>query len=1178
MTAPFAHDYNLRSLRKIRVKGHDFNLYVTPRFVSPYADQEYEAVTALIIRRRAKTARTFIDVGAHYGFFSVLVGHANPDCAIFAFEPIPVNYEILEKNIALNGIRNVRLFQSAVSNRDGNAAFQVSAASDNSGFLANPAADILQDMTVSVISLDHLIEEIPNKPTLIKIDTEGSERQVLQGMKKLVKKVDELEMILEFNQRCLRHNGLMPEALLRHIHELGFSILFVHDERGFCERYEDGADWHALMGGKNYKNLYCVKKGVLKQKGLDPGIPMLRCKDDIGRTGKASLEGNSSHGKYRNENERKVRRVLFVNHSLAPYELTGTPLTTLNHARGMKAKGLEVGVLIPDPSVRQDSGKCEIDGITLYRIPKTDQEDSFFPNASAEDSLRHQQIVRHVLQDFRPDIVHINDYLFMPLETIRCFARSGVPVVRNICNTEEICYRMEPILSSGRRVKTCTGPGDMGRCAECYCRFRRIDLADALGSIKKRFAERSEYLKGIYDREVSAVVFTTPEFKRYFTSFVPIPEERIRVIPRGFSFPHARPSHPIRVEGGVVKFGFIGTGIPRKGIDVILRALELLPGSKDFEFHFFGEIGHEPFVNWIAELSKAHGNRIFCHGGFKPENLPRIVSQIHCAVIPSYFETYNRVVREVLWSGVPVIATDFFGSSIIENGRNGYRIACGDSDALAERMTEIIAFPDAIEALSRGALQTPVPSLDGEIEGLLHVYQELLSNRRETSLSDRPQQDEISGGMINECPDIDDVRPFQFATLYIDTGQGFNEEESLKRLLPGRFDKGPVTVEFNLNGFGRIRALRLDPIDNAPAGVEVIRIALTRKDGERVEIPLKGSNAADVRDNRHLFTTRDPAFYLSLPDHWDTVRSIQAVLKYSVGPEYVGMLEQSVEALKQHASSPPPHAKLYIDRGDGFSESSALIMPLPPGSDSGSVALTFPLRGVAPIRALRFDPVENAAAIIEIGRIELQAGSLVKPVRIKKSNAEYVNGNRYIFLTDDPSFHLDVPSGMAHADSLVLELAYRIRDAYAKAIGDVVAKNGAAGFMKDPSGRRYVGKIYVDNGAGFIEGDALVYELPTDPQTGRIGIDIDLRPFGKIRALRWDPIEHAAPIVELNQLQVYREGEPVRATLSGTNAKSVCDNILIFASDDPHLEIALPTDLPSADRLQIEYRVLVRNN
>ena len=179
-----------------------------------------------------------------------------------------------------------------------------------------------------------------------------------------------------------------------------------------------------------------------------------------------------------------VQRILFVNHNIAPYELTGTPLTTLNHARGMKARGFEVSVLIADPSVQQGVPKSDLDGISLYKIPKLDQEETFFSGTPAEALPHYRQSIHDILQDFRPDIIHINDYVYMPSELIRCFSSAGVPVVRNICNTEEICYQIDPVLYSGRTVNLCGGPGDMKRCAECYCRSKKIDLADAAGEHK----------------------------------------------------------------------------------------------------------------------------------------------------------------------------------------------------------------------------------------------------------------------------------------------------------------------------------------------------------------------------------------------------------------------------------------------------------------------------------------------------------------------------------------------------------------------------------------------------------------------------------------------------------------------------------------------------------------------
>ena len=426
----------------------------------------------------------------------------------------------------------------------------------------------------------------------------------------------------------------------------------------------------------------------------------------------------------------RVRKILFVNHNLAPYELTGTPLTTLNHARRMKAKGLAVAVLIPDSSIRRGFVKIDLEGIPVYKTPKLDQGIAFLLRTPAEWLWHYEKIIDQVLGDFLPDIVHINDYVFLPPDIIRYISRRGIPVVRNVCNTEEICYRIEPVLHSGRVVNLCTGPENMGRCAECYQRSNGLPVSGDEENVKSRFIKRMQFVRDMYDIDVSAAIFTTPEFKDYFTSFVPIREDKIHIVPRGFDFGHSRPCIPVKVDGKLVKFGFVGSGTPRKGIDTLLRAIDTLVYNNNIEIHLYGDIEHEDFICWINELQKKHPNKIFCHGIFTPTDLPRIASEIHCAIIPSYFETYNRVVREMLWLGVPVLATDFFGASIILNGVNGYRIAPGDSCALAKHLTRIIENPDILATLSRGALGTSIPSLEAEANSLLSIYEDLCAQNR----------------------------------------------------------------------------------------------------------------------------------------------------------------------------------------------------------------------------------------------------------------------------------------------------------------------------------------------------------------------------------------------------------------------------------------------------------------
>jgi len=57
----------------------------------------------------------FIDLGAHIGTWSILMGMLNPTFKVYSYEPIPENFHILQQNVVLNRLSNVKPFMLAVS-------------------------------------------------------------------------------------------------------------------------------------------------------------------------------------------------------------------------------------------------------------------------------------------------------------------------------------------------------------------------------------------------------------------------------------------------------------------------------------------------------------------------------------------------------------------------------------------------------------------------------------------------------------------------------------------------------------------------------------------------------------------------------------------------------------------------------------------------------------------------------------------------------------------------------------------------------------------------------------------------------------------------------------------------------------------------------------------------------
>lgn len=124
----------------------------------------------------------FYDVGANVGFHSILAARTSPNGAVYAFEPLPVNVAALRANVDLSGFTNIRIFETAISNYSGRACW-CSGAEPFWGHVAEPTTFLSGKHSVPVVSLDELFASNQlAAPDVIKIDVEGHEIEVIEGM------------------------------------------------------------------------------------------------------------------------------------------------------------------------------------------------------------------------------------------------------------------------------------------------------------------------------------------------------------------------------------------------------------------------------------------------------------------------------------------------------------------------------------------------------------------------------------------------------------------------------------------------------------------------------------------------------------------------------------------------------------------------------------------------------------------------------------------------------------------------------------------------------------------------------------------------------------------------------------------------------------------------------------
>ena len=127
-----------------------------------------------------------IDIGANAGYFNIMLFSKIANAQVYAYEPIPSNFELFKKNIALNPeLKNkIHLFNKAVTGTTTEfVELFMEAASDNS-VIASVFADFdhqnKHSLKVPAISLEAIIRENKlEKIDLIKVDCEGSEYPIL---------------------------------------------------------------------------------------------------------------------------------------------------------------------------------------------------------------------------------------------------------------------------------------------------------------------------------------------------------------------------------------------------------------------------------------------------------------------------------------------------------------------------------------------------------------------------------------------------------------------------------------------------------------------------------------------------------------------------------------------------------------------------------------------------------------------------------------------------------------------------------------------------------------------------------------------------------------------------------------------------------------------------------------
>ncbi len=186
----------------------------------------YEEEVSKMIKLSLTDGSVAIDIGANIGLQSIrMAQRVGTSGSVLAFEPLNYLQEKFKRNMSLNRVENVKLFPYALSNEELNTEFKINRNNWNQGTFnisGQGTGTELQNVTIKIG------DEMPEingltRLDLIKIDVEGFEFQVLNGLKKTIEKHTP-RIIFEYDVNYWRLNAQNIDDCFNFLRSLNYVV------------------------------------------------------------------------------------------------------------------------------------------------------------------------------------------------------------------------------------------------------------------------------------------------------------------------------------------------------------------------------------------------------------------------------------------------------------------------------------------------------------------------------------------------------------------------------------------------------------------------------------------------------------------------------------------------------------------------------------------------------------------------------------------------------------------------------------------------------------------------------------------------------------------------------------------------------------------------------------------
>jgi len=380
-------------------------------------------------------------------------------------------------------------------------------------------------------------------------------------------------------------------------------------------------------------------------------------------------------------------KILFVSDTYYPH-LNGVYYFVCRLAPLLMERGHEVAVIAPAETIHSTLKK--IDRVDVFGIPSLPV--IYYPKVRFAVPLFQKMRIRHIMETFHPDIVHVQDHFALGRAAIHVSNRLGIPVIgTNHFMTENLT-------------------------AFIHSEKWKKKLSDLLW---KKFANTYNRLTVVTTPSEWAADLIRPKLK------VPV-----ITISSGIDLSAFRPDG----NGQWVKekFGipdkpvllFVGRLDPEKKLEETLGAVAMALHHLDFCFVVVGKgVKKAALEKRARELGIA--DRVIFTGFVSDEELPYIYRISNCFVISSTAELLSLGTLQGMAAGLPVVAVKAGAlSELIRPGVNGYLYKSGDTKAMAESICSILGRPELARQMTVKTLEFVCKhDIHSTVMRFVHLYE-----------------------------------------------------------------------------------------------------------------------------------------------------------------------------------------------------------------------------------------------------------------------------------------------------------------------------------------------------------------------------------------------------------------------------------------------------------------------